>query len=154
MDTSTSNLETPVATSVNIPSEAAIQSYVRIVTSQTDMSQEDALDALKQNEYNVVKVIRAYMKGDSNSKSTTDDLPKSTNQLRFNEIRKFMDTASETYRRNKEISKIYEQMAERRKQIIAQQNALRAAAAAAEASKKSPGAELPPISETENETES
>ena len=108
MDTSTSTLETPVATSVNTPSEAAIQSYLRIVTSQTDMSHEDALEALKQHEYNVVKVIRAYMKGDSNSKSTADDLPKSTNQLRFNEIRKFMDTASETYRRNQEISKIYE----------------------------------------------
>jgi hypothetical protein len=62
----------------------------------------------------------------SNNKHTTNNdksvftqstVPSSTNQLRFNEIRGFMDKAAENFRRNQEMNKIYQQVMERKKQI-------------------------------------
>jgi len=117
----TENETLPVTT--RIPSEAQLKSYVKIIMSQTDMSEDDVLASLTLNEYNILKVIRSYM---SNNKHTTNNdksvftqstVPSSTNQLRFNEIRGFMDKAAENFRRNQEMNKIYQQVMERKKQI-------------------------------------
>jgi len=146
----------PEPESVRIPTEAQLKSYTKIIMSQTDMTEDDVLASLTLNEYNVVKVIRSYMSNNT-SVSTTEksvftqgDAPASTNQLRFNEIRGFMDKAAENFRRSQEMNKIYQQVMERKKQMAAAAEAAKmiAAAAAAEKAKKHL---LAPVDEAEAE---
>jgi hypothetical protein len=119
----------PETVRVRVPSEAQINVYVKIIMSQTDMTEDDVLASLTLNEYNVMKVIRSYMSNNmsvSTSEKTVftqGDAPASTNQLRFNEIRGFMDKAAENFRRSQEMNKIYQQVMERKKaQAIAAAN--------------------------------
>ena len=111
------------------PSELQINRYVEIVKGQTDMSEEEILESLKLHDYDIVKVVRSYFKGgkidDEREKCNT--VYNSKNQLRFNEIRNFMDKAAESFRRNQEMNRIYQQVMEKKK---AQEAAAAAAAAA------------------------
>ena len=123
------NTPVPAPETLRIPSEAQINVYVKIIMSQTDMTEDDVLASLTLNEYNVMKVIRSYMSNNmsvSTSEKTVftqGDAPASTNQLRFNEIRGFMDKAAENFRRSQEMNKIYQQVMERKKaQAIAAAN--------------------------------
>lgn len=134
-----SNEQVPVR---NGPSESHIHLYVQIVKGQTDMPEEDIIESLKRHNYDIVKVVREYIKGDcdgkgngseteqvmDNSKQMQNVQP-STNQLRFNEIRSFMDKASESFRKNQEMNRIYQQVMEKKK---AQAQAAAAAAAGAQ----------------------
>lgn len=120
-----SNEQVPVR---NGPSESHIHLYVQIVKGQTDMPEEDIIESLKRHNYDIVKVVREYIKGDcegkgkgseteqvmDNSKQMQNVQP-STNQLRFNEIRSFMDKASESFRKNQEMNRIYQQVMEKKK---------------------------------------
>lgn len=105
----------------NVPGPAALDMMVRIVMSQTDMAHHEVISALERTQYNVKQVIREYMRSGhvaasaaaaaSSSKATV-----STNQLRFSEIRNFMDNSAETFRRNQEMTRIYQEVMEKKKQ--------------------------------------
>ena len=71
------------------------------------------------------------MGGSSGQTSTGASSSSSTNQLRFSEIRQFMDTSDQMYYRRQEMAKIYNQVLDRKK---AEAEAV-AAAGAATASK-------------------
>lgn len=142
-----SNEQPPVR---NGPSESHIHLYVQIVKGQTDMPEEDIIDSLKRHNYDIVKVVREYIKGDcegkgkgSETEQVVDDSKQmqnvqlSTNQLRFNEIRSFMDKASESFRKNQEMNRIYQHVMEKKK-------AQAAAAAAAAASTQDTQETQPP----------
>jgi hypothetical protein len=120
------------------PSPAVLDTMVKIIMSQTDMSRERVVTELERTNYDLKRVIRDYMRGgDSEVKdcavsdaagaataTATATAASSTNQLRFSEIRNFMDKSSEMYYRRKEMERIYNEVLEKK----------RAAAAAAAAS--------------------
>ena len=114
----------------NVPGPAALDMMVRIVMSQTDMAQDEVMSALERTQYNVKQVIREYMRSgplSAAASAAAASAAVSTNQLRFSEIRHFMDKSAETFRRNQEMTRIYQQVMEKKKQQAA------TAAAAAEA---------------------
>ena len=126
------------------PSPAVLDTMVKIIMSQTDMSRERVVTELERTNYDLKRVIRDYMRGgDSEVKdcavsdaagaataTATATAASSTNQLRFSEIRNFMDKSSEMYYRRKEMEKGYNEALEKNKQA-----ALAAAAAADTTSK-------------------
>ncbi len=119
--------------SAPIPSPAVLDTMVKIIMSQTEMSHDLVVSELERTNYDLKRVIREYMRGGTNdsasasaSASASDTC--SANQLRFSEIRNFMDKSSEMYYRRQETAKIYNEVLERKKQM--------AAAAAAEADLK------------------
>jgi len=114
----------PVAASAPVPSPAVIDTMVKIIMGQTEMTHEEVVSALERTNYDLKRVIREYM-GGSSGQTATGASSSSTNQLRFSEIRQFMDTSDQMYYRRQEMTKIYNQVLERKK----------AAAAAAAASK-------------------
>lgn len=126
---SENNTPVPVAVTAPVPSPAVIDTMVKIIMGQTEMTHEEVVSALERTNYDLKRVIREYM-GASTGKSVTDASSASTNQLRFSEIRQFMDTADQMYYRRQEMTKIYNQVLERKKA-----EAEAAAAGAATASK-------------------
>ena len=118
----------------NAPSPAALDMMVRIIMSQTDMAHDDVIAALERTQYNLKQVIREYMTSDP-ATTTAAVATVSTNQLRFSEIRNFMDKSAETFRRNQEMTRIYQQVQEKKKQQQQVTEAAEPAAAAAAASK-------------------
>ena len=100
--------------SAPIPSAAVLDTMIRVIMSQTEMTEEEIKTELERTNYDLKRVIREYMRGDTvDSKVATDT--KSTNQMRFSEIRNFMDKSSEDYYRRQEMTKIYNQVLEKRK---------------------------------------
>lgn len=96
--------------------------------SQTEMTEDEIKTALERTNYDLKRVIRDYMRGDAVIPEVASNTTScSTNQMRFSEIRNFMDTASEDYYRRQEMTKIYNQVVEKKKA---------AAAAAAETASK------------------
>ena len=116
----------PVAASAPVPSPAVIDTMVKIIMGQTEMTHEEVVSALERTNYDLKRVIREYMGGSSGQTSTGASSSSSTNQLRFSEIRQFMDTSDQMYYRRQEMTKIHNQVLERK-------NAEAAAAAAADA---------------------
>ena len=116
------------------PSPAVLDTMVKIIMSQTDMSHERVVTELERTNYDLKRVIRDYMRGgDSEVKDcAVSDAAgaASTNQLRFSEIRNFMDKSSEMYYRRKEMERIYNEVLEKKRAAAAA-----AAAAAAPDSK-------------------
>ena len=123
----------PVAASAPVPSPAVIDTMVKIIMGQTEMTHEEVVSALERTNYDLKRVIREYMGGSSGQTSTgaSSSSSSSTNQLRFSEIRQFMDTSDQMYYRRQEMAKIYNQVLDRKK---AEAEAV-AAAGAATASK-------------------
>jgi hypothetical protein len=121
---------TSASASASVPSPAVIDTMVRIILSQTEMTEEEIKTALEQTNYDLKRVIREYMSGTDTAVSVapTTTAANSTNQLRFSEIRNFMDKSDEQYYRRQEMQRIYNDVLERKKAAAA------AAAAAAEAS--------------------
>ena len=119
------------------PSPAVLDTMVKIIMSQTDMSHERVVTELERTNYDLKRVIRDYMRGDdSDVKDSVSDAgaataASSTNQLRFSEIRNFMDKSSEMYYRRKEMERIYNEVLEKKR-----------AAAAAAASAAAPDSKL------------
>ena len=125
----------PVAATAPVPSPAVIDTMVKIIMGQTEMTHEEVVSALERTNYDLKRVIREYMGASSGQTSTgasssSSSSSSSTNQLRFSEIRQFMDTADQMYYRRQEMTKIYNQVLERKKA-----EAEAAAAGAATASK-------------------
>jgi predicted transcriptional regulator len=120
-----------MSASAPVPSAAVLDTMIRVIMSQTEMTEEEIKTELERTNYDLKRVIREYMRGDTvDSKVATDT--KSTNQMRFSEIRNFMDKSSDDYYRRQEMTKIYNQVLEKRKAAAAATEA--AAAEAAEAS--------------------
>ena len=115
--------------SAPVPSPAVLDTMVKIIMSQTDMSHDLVVSELERTNYDLKRVIREYMRGDSASASASASETCSANQLRFSEIRNFMDKSSEMYYRKQETTRIYNEVLERKKQMAA----AAAAAVAAEA---------------------
>ena len=102
------------------PSPAALDMMIRIIMSQTEMTHEEVISALERTQYDLKKVIREYMTSGSTSTTAAAAADAasavSTNQLRFSEIRNFMDKSAETFRRNQEMTRIYQEVQEKKKQ--------------------------------------
>ena len=83
------------------------------------MAQDEVISALERTQYNVKQVIREYMTSGpltAAASAAAASAAVSTNQLRFSEIRHFMDKSAETFRRNQEMTRIYQQVMEKKKQ--------------------------------------
>lgn len=124
-------MSTPVpATTPAAPSPAVLDTMVKVIMSQTEMTHERVVSELERTNYDLKRVIRDYMRGDdaivSIGDSASSAASSSANQLRFSEIRNFMDKSSEMYYRRQEMEKGYNEALEKNKQA-----ALAAAAAAA-----------------------
>ena len=107
---------------------------VHIILSQTAMTEDEIKTALVRTNYDLKRVIREYMSGvstDTVATTATTTATSSANQLRFSEIRSFMDKADEQYYRRKEMERVYSEAIERKKAAAAAE----AAASAASTSK-------------------
>jgi len=121
-------------TTTTTPSLAVLDTMTRIIMSQTELTEEETRAALERTNYDLKRVIREYMSPASaatTSTATTAATATSTNQLRFAEIRNFMDKSAEDYYRRQEYAKVYNQVLERKKAEAAAAAAAAAAATAA-----------------------
>ena len=115
--------------SAPVPSPAVLDTMVKIIMSQTDMTHEHVVSELERTNYDLKRVIRDYMRGGGNgdtaasivsgSDSSAAASSVSANQLRFSEIRNFMDKSSEMYYRRKEMEKIYNEVLEKKRAAAA-----------------------------------
>lgn len=105
--------------SAPVPSPAVIDTMSKVIMSQTDMTEEQVKTALEHTNYDLKRVIREYMRGgsvtDVTKSSNAEKTSISTNQMRFLEIRSFMDKSAQQYYRQQEMTKIYNQVLERKK---------------------------------------
>ena len=108
------------------PSPAVLDTMVKIIMSQTDMSHERVVTELERTNYDLKRVIRDYMRGGDSevkdcavSDAGAATAASSTNQLRFSEIRNFMDKSSEMYYRRKEMERIYNEVLEKKRAAAA-----------------------------------
>ena len=98
-----------------VPPPATIDTMVRVILSQTAMTEGEIKTALVRTNYDLKRVIREYMSGVSTDTVSTTATATSANQLRFSEIRGFMDKADEQYYRRKEMERVYNEAIERKK---------------------------------------
>ena len=105
-----------------VPSPAVVDTMVKIIMGQTEMTHEEVVSALERTNYDLKRVIRDYMGVSSgqaatgaSSSTSSSSSSTSTNQLRFSEIRQFMDTSDQMYYRRQEMTKIHNQVLERKK---------------------------------------
>jgi len=101
-----------------VPSPAVVDTMVKIIMGQTEMTHDEVVSALERTNYDLKRVIRDYMGGSSDQPATgasSSSSSSSTNQLRFSEIRQFMDTSDQMYYRRQEMAKIHNQVLERKK---------------------------------------
>ena len=100
-----------------VPSPAVVDTMVKIIMGQTEMTHDEVVSALERTNYDLKRVIRDYMGGNSGQPATvaSSSSSSSTNQLRFSEIRQFMDTSDQMYYRRQEMAKIHNQVLERKK---------------------------------------
>ena len=116
--------------SAPVPSAAVLDTMIRVIMSQTEMTEDEIKTALERTNYDLKRVIREYMQGDAVESKVASDT-KSSNQMRFSEIRNFMDNSSAQYYQRQEMTKIYNQVLEKRKAAAAAAAAEAEAAAAA-----------------------
>lgn len=102
-------------TGAPVPSPAMVDTMVKIIMGQTEMTHDDVVSALERTNYDLKRVIRDYMGRSSGQAATGASTSSSTNQLRFSEIRQFMDTSDQMYYRRQEMAKIHNQVLERKK---------------------------------------
>ena len=107
--------ESVTASSAPIPSPAVVDTMVKVIMGQTEMSHDEVVSALERTNYDLKRVIREYMCGGSSNGAAKESPLTSKNQLRFSEIRQFMDTSDQMYYRRQEMTKIYNQVLERKK---------------------------------------
>ena len=76
-----------------------------LIKSQTNYTEEEAIEKLKQWDGNYMNVIKEYLNPDFQKKKPKQQ-KKSTNELMMGEIRNFMDTANSEFLKRKEIEKL------------------------------------------------
>lgn len=134
------------------PSPSVLDTMTRIILSQTEMTEQEVKTSLERTNYDLKRVIREYMRGSSDqatqspSTSAAHSSNVSKNQMRFSEIRNFMDKSAEQYYRRQEMAKIYNQVLERKKEEAAK------AALASEAKAVEPQTTVLPIIDETNES--
>lgn len=132
-----------VATAISVPPPGVLDTMVRVIMGQTEMTHEEVVSALERTNYDLKCVIREYMTDGQDATSTATSTAtatlSSTNQLRFSEIRGFMDKSDLMYYQRKEMTRIYNEVLERKKAAAAE--AL-AATAVAEAETETPVSKL------------
>jgi len=126
--------ESVTPSSAPVPSPAVVDTMVKVIMGQTEMSHDEVVSALERTNYDLKRVIREYMCSGTAIPAVKESPLTSTNQLRFSEIRQFMDTSDQMYYRRQEMTKIYNQVLERKK-AEAEAVAAATAATAATASK-------------------
>jgi len=101
----------------SVPPPGVLDTMVRVIMGQTEMTHEEVVSALERTNYDLKRVIREYMTDgqDATSTATATSTLSSTNQLRFSEIRGFMDESDLMYYRRKEMNRIYNEVLERKK---------------------------------------
>ena len=117
-----------VATAISVPPPGVLDTMVRVIMGQTEMTHEEVVSALERTNYDLKRVIREYMTDGQDATATATSTLSSTNQLRFSEIRGFMDKSDLMYYQRKEMTRIYNEVLERKK--AAAEAAAEAAAAA------------------------
>ena len=102
---------------ISVPPPGVLDTMVRVIMGQTEMTHEEVVSALERTNYDLKRVIREYMTDgqDATSTATATATLSSTNQLRFSEIRGFMDKSDLMYYRRKEMNRIYNEVLERKK---------------------------------------
>ena len=101
------------AAAISVPPPGVLDTMVRVIMGQTEMTHEEVVSALERTNYDLKRVIREYMTASASTSAT--DAPSSTNQLRFSEIRSFMDKSDLMYYRRQEMNRIYNEVLERKK---------------------------------------
>ena len=101
------------ATAISVPPPGVLDTMVRVIMGQTEMTHEEVVSALERTNYDLKRVIREYMNASASASAT--DAPSSTNQLRFSEIRSFIDKSDLMYYRRQEMNRIYNEVLERKK---------------------------------------
>lgn len=126
---------TTTTTSAPPPSPAVLDTMVRVIMGQTEMTHDEIVCALERTNYDLKRVIREYIHGGSGERVTSDSSSAnvSANQLRFSEIRNFMDKSDALYYRRREMTKIYNEVLERKKAAAEAAGAAATAEAAATA---------------------
>ena len=122
---------------ISVPPPGVLDTMVRVIMGQTEMTHEEVVSALERTNYDLKRVIREYMTDGQDATSTATATAtatlSSTNQLRFSEIRGFMDKSDLMYYRRKEMNRIYNEVLERKKaEAAADAEAAEAADAAVE----------------------
>jgi hypothetical protein len=109
----------PAAAAISVPPPGVLDTMVRVIMGQTEMTHEEVVSALERTNYDLKRVIREYMTdgqdATSTATATATSTLSSTNQLRFSEIRGFMDKSDLMYYRRKEMNRIYNEVLERKK---------------------------------------
>jgi ribosomal protein L12E/L44/L45/RPP1/RPP2 len=123
------------AAAISVPPPGVLDTMVRVIMGQTEMTHEEVVNALERTNYDLKRVIREYMTASASTTATATSAPSSTNQLRFSEIRSFMDKSDLMYYRRKEMDRIYNEVLERKKAAAAASAAASAAATDTMASK-------------------
>lgn len=116
------------AAAISVPPPGVLDTMIRVIMGQTEMTHEEVVSALERTNYDLKRVIREYMNASTTASAT--NTPSSTNQLRFSEIRSFMDKSDLMYYRRKEMDRIYNEVLERKKAEAAAAAALAATAVA------------------------
>jgi hypothetical protein len=131
---------------ISVPPPGVLDTMVRVIMGQTEMTHEEVVSALERTNYDLKRVIREYMTdgqdATSTATATATSTLSSTNQLRFSEIRGFMDKSDLMYYRRKEMNRIYNEVLERKKAEAAEAEA----AADAEAAETADAAVETPVS--------
>jgi hypothetical protein len=97
--------------------ELHIENLKFIILRQTDYSEEEVMNKLKEHNNNAMNVIREYMGSTSTIKSNNP--PKSENQQMYTNMRGMLDSAARNYRIKKENEEKMELM---KQQFINAQN--------------------------------
>ena len=109
----------------DVPTRENMENIKNIILRQTDYTEEEVIQKLKDHNNNPMAVIREYMGKPSNietsasSSTSASTKTKSVNQQIYGEIRGLMDTAAKTYQLKKEHE---ERMALYREQVIRARN--------------------------------
>lgn len=118
------------AAAISVPPPGVLDTMIRVIMGQTEMTHEEVVSALERTNYDLKRVIREYMNASTSASTSATNTPSSTNQLRFSEIRSFMDKSDLMYYRRKEMDRIYNEVLERKKAEAAAAAALAATAVA------------------------
>ena len=113
----------PATAAISVPPPGVLDTMVRVIMGQTEMTHEEVVSALERTNYDLKRVIRDYMTASASTSTSAStsatDTPSSTNQLRFSEIRSFMDKSDLMYYRRQEMNRIYNEVLERKKAAAA-----------------------------------
>ena len=89
------------------------QEIIKLVCRQTNYTEEEAENLLETNSFNYLKVINDYL---GVKPVISNDSSKTTNQMVYGEMRKFLDHGARKFLHQQEQTKKYNEFLERKKQ--------------------------------------